>query len=574
MFKINFLIPKFLSKLGVKPIYCEPGKQAHGGDNDDVICGQDGDNTLIGGGGGDSIQTGNGCDVVYGNQGDDCVVCEGESTIFGGIGNDTIYVTKGPSVIYGNLGDDQVYVSDDECHQIWGGAGNDTLVGGNGAESLIGGKGNDLIDAMGGDDFVIGGSGSDTISGGAGNDTLFGGTENDTLYGNEGHDLMYGGQNDDYVAGGAGNDTLVGNDGRDVLIGGQGDDRLYGGSGNDLLQGNEGNDTLSGGKNEGCINFTDGVYTPAPIISVKTTCNTFGASSDCVDGPSGWNFEEKGITVTGLDANLCATGTPLVTTNGTTSLGVDGRTVVDAGVHEIGFNPFNGRSEAINFKSEDVISHAKFDLGGFYGPETTGRADYKGLIEKGMWTAYDNANHYVASGTFLADADGKLVVDLAFAIEQNVHSVSLSALEYVKADGSEWDRTDQANADCLFNDSSDFVITGVSICTDVVTAKQAVNLEPVCVGSKIINMTIGDTLVGGAGADTYNSNYDNGVQLFQDFNAAEGDKVRLLGFNASDIKVALQDAVLGHHENVVILGANMALVNGTGNWTAADFMVG
>ena len=75
--------------------------------------------------------------------------------IYGGAGNDTI--------VGGNSGTGET---------IYGGSGNDTISGNNGVDSLYGGSGNDIIDGGEGKDTIIGGFGADTLTGGTGSDTF------------------------------------------------------------------------------------------------------------------------------------------------------------------------------------------------------------------------------------------------------------------------------------------------------------------------------------------------------------------------------------------------------------------
>lgn len=70
---------------------------------------------------------------------------------------------------------------------------------------------------------------------------------NDYLFGGAGDDTLLGLRGDDYLEGGAGSDRLVGDDGSDTLIGGAGNDSLSGGDGVDQLAGGAGDDTLDGG---------------------------------------------------------------------------------------------------------------------------------------------------------------------------------------------------------------------------------------------------------------------------------------------------------------------------------------
>lgn len=58
---------------------------------------------------------------------------------------------------------------------VFGGSGNDTILGGSANNILVGGGGNDTLSGLGGRDLLIGGVGSDTIDGGAEDDLLIAG---------------------------------------------------------------------------------------------------------------------------------------------------------------------------------------------------------------------------------------------------------------------------------------------------------------------------------------------------------------------------------------------------------------
>ncbi|TAO04273.1 MAG: hypothetical protein EYR95_04045, partial [Phormidium sp. SL48-SHIP] len=87
-----------------------------------------------------------------------------------------------------------------QIENVWGGDGNDTLVGNEGDNTLINPRGDNLL---------MGGLGDDQISAGEGNDTLFGGQGNDILEGGEGDDVLSGDLGDDTLIGGGGNNTFV-----------------------------------------------------------------------------------------------------------------------------------------------------------------------------------------------------------------------------------------------------------------------------------------------------------------------------------------------------------------------------
>jgi Ca2+-binding RTX toxin-like protein len=130
---------------------------------------------------------------------------------------------------------------------VFGGAGNDTILGGQGKEMLFGGEGNDLIRASVGDDLLFGGAGNDELHAGVGKQTLMGGAGNDTIWGGMGAQLLLGDEGRDVIHGGAGPQTLMGGVGSDTLWGGLGPQLLEGGNGNDVVHAGSGNETLSGG---------------------------------------------------------------------------------------------------------------------------------------------------------------------------------------------------------------------------------------------------------------------------------------------------------------------------------------
>lgn len=129
------------------------------------------------------------------------------------------------------------YGSNDEFHNntnircsVWGGGGDDYLVGGDSG------------------DMLDGGSGSDTIYGRGGIDRLNGSTGDDYLHGGDARDIIHGNQDNDWLWGDGGNDDLYGD---------AGNDHLYGGTGTDWLSGWTGDDTLDGG-NDGSVDTVRG----------------------------------------------------------------------------------------------------------------------------------------------------------------------------------------------------------------------------------------------------------------------------------------------------------------------------
>lgn len=282
-----------------------------GGDGNDLVLGEIGADIVSGGTGNDVLfgdrvfgagffvdglppanfqslaQQFHGNDVVDGGDGDDLAVGGGGADrVLGGDGNDTIYGDVGLDAIEKgvNTADAPSIVASDE-----GWWGEDVLFGGAGQDALVGEGSDDLIDGGEGDDYLYGDwanwqaqayadpaakTGNDTLYGGAGNDQLMGNSGDDVLDGGEGSDKLFG---DSYASNqftGEGDDVLDGGAGDDFLYAGMGDDTLIGGTGNDYLGGGEGDDSyqFSAGSGVDVLDDTEGTTTlrlaAAPIKTV------------------------------------------------------------------------------------------------------------------------------------------------------------------------------------------------------------------------------------------------------------------------------------------------------------------
>jgi Ca2+-binding RTX toxin-like protein len=211
-----------------------------------------------------------------------------EIRVFGFDGNDQLILSETTGALPGAV--------------LFGGAGNDTLIGGSGADQLFGEAGNDTLLGKGGIDLLFGGTDNDTLTGGDGDDQAFGESGNDRFVWNPGDDtdLNEGGEGIDTVEVNGGNGaevfaaaanvarvrfdrvtpapfsidigtseklvlnanggddsfsasgnlaalvqiTVDGGDGNDTLNGSNGADVLLGGNGNDIIDGNQGNDVV------------------------------------------------------------------------------------------------------------------------------------------------------------------------------------------------------------------------------------------------------------------------------------------------------------------------------------------
>ena len=100
---------------------------------------------------------------------------------------------------------------------VYGGLGNDRLIGSDGAEKLFGGAGDDVIididaRAKAWKRETPLDSRSDEVN------LLSGGAGDDVIFGNAGTDILFGGAGDDVLSGGGGRDTFVFESGRDDFV--------------------------------------------------------------------------------------------------------------------------------------------------------------------------------------------------------------------------------------------------------------------------------------------------------------------------------------------------------------------
>ena len=154
------------------------------------------------------------------------------------LGDQTEY-SASVNAVYGGDGNDALYVQDIrglENIQLHGGAGHDWLSGDNNEGQYYYSYGTNFpTDTRGA--YLFGGTGNDELLGTLRKDTLEGGADNDLIFAYEGDDFLNGGTGNDYALAGAGDDIVLGEAGADTVMGEEGADYLMGGEGNDELFG-------------------------------------------------------------------------------------------------------------------------------------------------------------------------------------------------------------------------------------------------------------------------------------------------------------------------------------------------
>jgi uncharacterized delta-60 repeat protein len=174
-------------------------------------------------------------DTIYGYEGNDYLYGQdGNDRLIAGAGNDYLYGGKGDDILNGGDGIDSVNESADVNFSLTdtqlSGLGNDSLINIE-RVTLTGGISHNTLDASSftiGSVYLYGGNGNDSLLGGSNNDYLYGQNDSDRLIGNAGNDYLYGGAGDDILIGGAGNDFLYGQTGADIFV-------LASGNGNDSI---------------------------------------------------------------------------------------------------------------------------------------------------------------------------------------------------------------------------------------------------------------------------------------------------------------------------------------------------
>lgn len=191
------------------------GMGIYGGPGRDILVGGPGDDVIGGGGGPDSLSGGGGDDIV--DYSDHSV---GVSVTLDDVANDGIPGTGA------NVASD--------FDGIWGGAGDDVLVGNDKDNVIDGGPGADVISGLGGLDAVDYSYRTAPLAVTLGGGAISGESAE--------HDAIA--SDVEGVIGGSGSDALTGSAADGFLWGGLGNDRLSDPGGTDELDGEEGNDEI------------------------------------------------------------------------------------------------------------------------------------------------------------------------------------------------------------------------------------------------------------------------------------------------------------------------------------------
>ena len=226
-----------------------------GGGGDDKLYGDAGNDILVGGTGKNIINGGDGFDRVDYTYIETGITLNLEKTSFQYIAPGVMDKIVSVEQIWGTYNYDDKIIGNNDKNIIEGFGGNDTIHGKGGNDEICGGSGQDLISGGSGNDILFGDDSyfeypltdidyyfiderlyDDKLYGGDGNDFLVGGWGQDVLYGGDGNDWLIGSYYlDSTTLWEPSSNKLYGGNGNDVLISGSNNDRLEGGEGADIF---------------------------------------------------------------------------------------------------------------------------------------------------------------------------------------------------------------------------------------------------------------------------------------------------------------------------------------------------
>ena len=300
---------------------------------DNVLTGNAAANTLLGGDGHDTLDGGAGSDKLVGGTGNDVyLVAEAGDLVVeqADEGYDSVRTTLASYTLGANL--EQLDYTGKAAftgignaldNVIHGGNGGAKLSGGSGNDTLVGGSGNDSLQGGGGDDALLAGTGKDTIDGGADLDVLVGlGNFADyTVTRPSGSDIV--------LTDKAGNVLTVRNvewfsfadiamladdvtyniasSGNDYLYGTAGADTINGGAGADTMSGDDGGDTyLVDNLGDVIEEVPDGAGTDVALVALATA-GTYQLSAH-IENASVTSAANVAVNLTGNDGDNLLTG--------------------------------------------------------------------------------------------------------------------------------------------------------------------------------------------------------------------------------------------------------------------------
>jgi Ca2+-binding RTX toxin-like protein len=534
----------------------------------DVFTGDSNDNTFSGGNGNDTFFTGVGNDVFDGGLGTDLVNYAALSSAVtvnlvtgdvdaGSHGTDTLSAVENVTTGSGN----DTIVASDEANVITAGTGTDTVsyefssgaVTANLATGIVTGSGGDTLSAV---ENVIGSAFDDILTGSAGNNTIVGGAGDDTITGAGGTDTIDYSAETNAVTVNLNTGSAVGVDsGTDTLIT---IENAIGGSGNDLFINSAASNSFAGGSGTDELNFaaagsavtinvnagtasgqgTDS-FSSIESFTGSTLNDIFNASAaaddQTFDGNSGIDTVNYSTDTTGVVVDLF-NGAAIGSAVGTdTLINIDnavGGTGNDTFVSSSGNNTFTGGTGNDEVDYSNAISGVTVSLA--TGTATGDGTDILATIENVIGSNFDDTianDNTTTNNTFAGGAGTDLLTYAAANVAVTVNLLTNTILGRGTDIISDFENVTGGTAnDTFIGDTNSNTFTGGSG-TDTVDYSSAVGPLRVDMSNGIVTLTgeandtintiervvatsSNDTLISGAGADTFVADAGDDVMSF------------------------------------------------------------
>ncbi|MGZ2411748.1 Ca2+-binding RTX toxin-like protein [Sphingomonas sp. F9_3S_D5_B_2] len=429
-----------------------------------------------------------------------------------------------------------------------GSIGPDSLVGTGAGDTLDGLSGNDRLYGLAGDDWLFGRDGNDLLDGGVGLDRLYGGLGNDVYIVSDTTDYTYENAEEgtDTVQAsvshvlrpnierltltgalninGTGNDlanVISGNSGDNILSGRGGNDSLYGGAGSDRLLGGLGNDTffISGTDDIAYENAGEGTDTVYSSVSYSLRANIERLVLTGTTDVRGYGNELANALTGNSGANVLSGG------DGNDRLyGADGDDVLDGGTGRDFLNGGNG-NDRLNGRTgaDTLVGGAGDDL--YY-------TDHVGdVVTEAAGGGTDTVASYLSTYTLGANVENG-VIGLRTGATLNGNGLA-NRLEGNAGNDVFWTEGDDRLSDTIVGGAGDdtynirdndviIELAGGGIDSVTVYHSRGGYTLPAFVENATVMSTFNDELSGVGGNDL-----DNDLTL-----VAEGN---LLGFGGNDI---------------------------------------
>jgi Ca2+-binding RTX toxin-like protein len=553
-----------------------------GGDGNDVIFGGGGTDSLDGADGNDTIMGGGGADAYLGGLGDDFFLADANdyafnNTMDGSEGFDTVSYQLSVRAVSISLGNPGVAIIPPGTNVL------DTFVN---MEGLIGSRFNDVLQGSDFNNVIEGLEGNDTIDGGLGGLDMI---SYASVSGNRGVTVNLAVALQNNSAAGVGTDTILNIEGAigtknvDTLTGNAFDNIFEGLAGNDVISGGAGNDTASYKSALSALRINLGTQTQSQqgaaiaevgndtLVSIENVIGGMGndtitgtGAANVIDGGPGGNDTLDGGA--GIDTVSYENSHNSVIVNLNTTSTIRGVSyTTQAGVGS-GIDRLIGFENAIgSIYNDSLIGNTAANVltGGLGDDSMAGGAG------NDMYVIRDAAEHGAAE--IINDTGG--TDEIRFT--QVVAGLTLPASTLTLSDRvTGVERVNIATGTGAVTYSASGVVTGsLDITALNVDASAMTNAPLIIVGNAGANILagthslLGDTLVGGAGNDTYVVSNANDIVLEGTILVTEIDQVNV------DF-IANGTYTLGNNiENGAIVTADTSLlVNLTGNALANNLL--